>query len=367
MNEDIHQNEPSMLEFESILWDNGFRPLQTENIFGGFKGEPSYDEKHYETGIIKEKSGNGYEYFYVKNKKPITNKDRERIMSLKLPPSWNNVWISGDKTSDIQAVGIDSKNRKQYKYNEKHIKLAEREKFLRLYDFIKSLPKLDKMLNIHQKLNAYDKRKVITTMLYLVKELHIRVGKEQYAQHNKSYGISSLKKTHVKIVDGVAKFDFKGKSNQRHHYSVKKRQIVEHLKLLSKLDGEKLFQYIDENNKIRKITDVDLNQYIQSNMGPDFTIKDFRTFAANYYFVKTLLKKTKPTNNNIKKNIINAIKISAKHLGHTHNISKKSYIMNYIVSLYMTHPKFFIEHRTDNPIDILLEILKMYKRDIVDQ
>lgn len=334
-------------------------------MYGGSKGELSYDEKHYDTGIIRVPVKSGYAYYYVKNKTPASDTDLDRILKLKLPPGWNNVWISGDKKSDIQAVGIDSKNRKQYKYNEKHTIVAEKKKFLRLYDFIKAIPKLDRVLTRHSKLHVYDKRRVIVTMLRLVKELHMRVGKEQYAQKNKSYGISSLKKTHLKIDGDLIKFSFKGKSNQRLNYSLRDPVIKAHLQLLLKLNGEKLFQYIDENNAIRRITDLDLNQYIQAYMGDEFTVKDFRTYAANFYFVKTLLNETKKHSNNIKKNIINAIKVSAKHLSHTRNISKKSYIMSYCIDLYTAHPEFFVSKKYDDPQDVLIDVLKTYKKNIL--
>jgi DNA topoisomerase I len=332
---------------------------------GGSKGDMSYDEKHYNSGIIRVLVKSEYKYYYVKNKNPVTKEDLDRILSLKLPPAWNNVWISGDKNSDIQAVGVDSKGRKQYKYNAKHTVDAEKKKFLRLYEFIKSIPKLDRILKLHSKLHAYDKRRVIVTMLQLVKELHFRVGKEQYAQHNKSYGVSSMKKTHLKIVSELIKFNFKGKSNKRLSYSLRNPLVKIHLQLLLKLDGEKLFQYIDDNNNIRRVTDLDINQYIQTYMGEDFSVKDFRTYAANYYFIKALLNETKKHSNNIKKNIMNAIKISAKHLSHTRNISKKSYVMSYSVALYTSHPEFFVSRKYDDPQDVLTDILKSYKKNIL--
>lgn len=332
---------------------------------GGSKGELSYDEKHYETGIIRIVTKSGYKYYYVKNNMEISKNDLDRITKLKLPPAWNNVWISGDKNSSIQAVGIDSKNRKQYKYNETHTIDAEKKKFIRLFKFIKALPLLNNALQTHSKLHVYSKNHVIATMLYLVKELHFRVGKEQYARQNKSYGISSLKKVHIKINGDVIKFNFKGKSNQRLHYTLRNNLIKKHLVSLLKLNGEKLFQYIDESGIIRHVTDHDINQYIQEFMGSEFTVKDFRTYAANYYFVKALLNETKKHSNNIKKNIINAIKISAKHLSHTRGISKKSYIMTYSIELYIKHPEFFISRKHDDPQTVLIDILRSYKKNLI--
>lgn len=336
-------------------------------LSGGYKGEQSYDEKHYETGIIRIDSNSSFKYYYVKTYKPVNKDDLERIRKLGIPPAWKNVWISGDKKSNIQVVGLDSKNRKQYKYNDNYIVKAEKKKFLRLFEFIKSIPKLDSILKKHSKLHVYDKNRVIATMLYLVKELHFRVGKEQYAKKNKSYGVSSLKKSHVKMggTDDMIQFHFKGKSHQYHHYTLHNPIIKNHIKMLLKLQGEKLFQYIDENNLIFRVTDSDLNQYIQTFMGKDFTVKDFRTYAANYHFIKALLNEIKKHGESVKKNIINSIKVSAKHLGHTKNISKKSYIMSYSIDLYTKHPEFFIGHKYDDPLDLLILILKNYKKNIL--
>lgn len=332
-------------------------------MFGGYRGEPSYDEKHYETGIIKiERGENKFNYYYVKTNKQVSKEDLTRIGKLNIPPSWKNVWISGDKSSAIQAVGIDAKNRKQYRYNPTHIVAAEKNKFLRLYDFIQKLPKLNKNLIKHQKNNVYDKDRVISTMLILVKELHFRVGKEQYARKNKSYGIASLKKSHVKVLGNLVKFNFMGKSKQRHTLSIRDDGISSHINMLLKLEGEKLFQYIDANNVIKHISDLDLNQYIKKYMGDQFVIKDFRTYSANYYFIKALMNETKKDNNNIKKNIMNAIISSAKHLGHTKNISKKAYIMAFCIKLYVEHPEFFVSRKYENPEEVLFEILKLYKQ-----
>jgi DNA topoisomerase-1 len=122
----------------------------------------------------------------------------------------------------------------------------------------------------HSKLDFYNKKRVIVTMLQIVKLVHMRVGKEQYARENKSYGISSLKKSHLKIINDIIRFNFKGKSRKQLSYTLRNKNIQNHLELLLKLEGEKLFQYIDDNNKIHIMNYKDLNEYIQEFMGKDF-------------------------------------------------------------------------------------------------
>lgn len=331
--------------------------------FGGFKGEPSYDEKHYDTGIIRIRHGDKFKYIYAKTKLPVSGRDAERITTLKIPPGWESVWISGDPNTDIQVLGKDAKGKKQYLYSDQHIKNVERQKFIRLYKFLLALPKLNNAILKHQKdINPYSESHVVSTILILVKELHFRVGKEQYVRENNSYGVSSLRKSHIKIggVNGdKIKFDFVGKSKQKHSMTLIDATISEHMIQLLKLEGKKLFQFIDDGN-IKKITDVEINKYIQKYMGEIFTVKDFRTYAANHYFVQTLLNETMTQSNDIKKNVKNAIKISAQKLGHSDNISKKSYIMSYCVTLYTKKPDFFIKRKFNDPDAVLLEILKNY-------
>jgi DNA topoisomerase-1 len=325
----------------------------------------SYDKTHHDNGIYRKKVKDTFEYYYISTNKKVNKNDIERIKKLRIPPAWENVWIAKDPKSKIQVIGIDVSGKKQYLYNQEHIKQAEEEKFLRLEKFAKSMPKLEQALEIHKKLPSYHIDKVIALMLELVKRLHIRVGKEQYAKQNKSYGISSLKKTHVKVNSDTVKFSFKAKSRQNVSYTIVDRTIKNHIIELLKLKGEKLFQYVDpDNGKIKPIRDYDLNAYIQEFMGK-FSVKDFRTYAANYHFIESLLNETKKhvpkDNKTIKKNIVNAIETTAFYLRHTKSISKKSYIMNFAVQTYIDDPEFFIRRRNKDPNKVLLELLKLRK------
>jgi len=332
--------------------------------------EESYDIRNYDDGVYRKKINNHFKYFYIKNNELVPESHETRINKLRIPPAWIDVWISADRDSKIQAVGIDVKKRKQYRYHTTYTELAEKRKFIRMYDFIKALPKLEENMKLHEKLDAYDRNHVICTMLKIIKITYMRVGKEQYVRENKSYGIASLKKSHIKIHDEQVTFNFKGKSNQKLNYVVKDPDIIEHLKLLLKLssDNNKLFNYKDENNKIKKLTYSDMNEYIQEYMGKEFTAKDFRTYAANYNFIDALLFETRKKNPDTdlikKKNLSNALEKTAKFLKHTKNISKKSYVMNFIIEYYMSNTNYFIKHKYDKIDNILLELLRYYKKSL---
>jgi DNA topoisomerase-1 len=333
----------------------------------------SYDEKHYEEGITRRKNkSNIYEYYYISSGNIITKKDLERIKLLKLPPAWTEVWISRDANSSIQAIGKDIKGRKQYKYHHVHITKSDQEKFIRLRKFTKTLPKFMKILDKHMSISMYNKKRVLATMIYIVKKYYLRVGKDIYVRENKSYGISSLRKRHVHITGDKVVLNFKGKSSQRLNYTINDPDLVYSIKLLLKLDGDRLFQYTTVNRfgheTLMNITDKDLNEYIREYMG-EFSIKDFRTYGANYCFIKALQDETKkrtPKNRSIiKKNIVNAFKSTARQLKHTRSISKKSYVMDFALELYQNSPEYFTKNKNTETNELLLDLLKMYKKNIL--
>ena len=171
------------------------------------------------------------------------------------------------------------------------------------------------------------------------------------------------------IKGSTIQFRFKGKSNKRLSYTIDDKMLADNLKLLLRLEGDKIFQYIDENNKIKGVTDMDLNRYIQKYMGSEYTVKDFRTYAANYYFIKALLKATNkrsPKNERaIKKNLLEALKSTSFYLKHTRSISKKSYVLDFAIELYRENPDYYIKRKDEEPEDLLLDILNMYRKKIL--
>lgn len=333
----------------------------------------SHDEKNLQDGISRKKIKDEFHYYYIKDGREVTKKDLDRIKKLGIPPAWTNVWVSRDPEATIQAIGRDIKGRKQYRYHQVHIQKAEREKFTRLYDFIRSMPKLERVMSVHNNLPYYSKNRIIALMMQMIRDYQMRVGKEVYARENKSYGISSLRKRHVTVTPKAVVLKFKGKSGQRLHYTIKNEFYIKGIKMLMNLTGDRLFQYIemdpDGNEKLYRVTDRDLNLYLQDHMGSEFTIKDWRTFGANLYFIHALLletRKRKPRDRkSIKKNLINAFKSTARHLKHTGAVSKKSYVMSFTTELYQNSPEFFVRHKNDSPVDLLLTILKQYKENVL--
>lgn len=336
------------------------------------KKEGIYREKIIDNDDL-DKKGNPkikFKYFYMNSNQPVSEEDLIRIKKLNLAPAYEDVWISIDPKSKIQATGIDARGRKQYRYSQEHIEKANIKKFLRLYKFIKKIPVLNDELKKDFTSELYSKQRGISLMLLIIQELNLRVGKECYAKTNKSYGLTSLKKSHIKIDKEklIAKFNFKAKSNKYVSYTLKDKILVNELLLLMDLEGEKIFQYRAKNNSISRITDIDLNNYIQMTIGKNFTCKDFRTYAANFYFIKSLLKETKnrtPSNLKItKKNLTLAQENTAFYLRHTKSISKKSYTMDLIRNMYLNDTDYFIKNKNKNPLKVLINLLKIYKESL---
>ena len=325
--------------------------------------------KNKNKGIYRKEIQKGvFKYYYMDTNKEVSESDLMRIHSLGLAPAYKNVWVSLDPKSKIQATGIDAKGRKQYRYTKKHTEEATKDKFIRLYKFIKVIPKFEKQLTKDFTSNSFSKEKTISLMFYIIRELNIRVGKEHYAKENNSYGMTSLKKSHMKInyQNKIAKFKFKAKSNKIVQYTLSDISLVEELIKLQKLEGDKLFQYVNSNDDIIRVNDLDLNKYIKLNMGKSFTCKDFRTYAANFYFVKALLSETRKklplSQKIIKNNLLNAQEHTAFYLRHTKSISKKSYTMDIIRELYIKDPQYFIDNKSKQPLTILIEMLKIFKK-----
>lgn len=323
---------------------------------------PSYDEKNYKKGIIRVKQTDKdniiFEYKYTKDNSNISQDDLERIKKLRIPPIWDYVWISGDPNSKIQVIGVDKQNKKQYLYSKEHKEKATRDKFKNLRKLINLIPKLDDLINKHDKLNIYSKHKILITIIKIILLTGIRAGKEFHVNRNDSYGITSLRKKHVTLKNNKVYLEFKGKGNIKHKHIINNKEIYDHLDKLLKLmpDNEsKLFLYKNKN-KIKKITEHTLNNYLHKYLDKDIVIKDLRTYLVNFLFVKNLLKNVS-SKNNIKQNIKNSILETANFIQHTPTISKNSYINPEIINKYMSDVNFFIRNKNNDPLDVLKKII----------
>ena len=281
------------------------------------------DHKLYlsDPGIFKKNN----KFYYNKNGKQVTESNQlERLGKLKVPPAWESVWYTSSPKCHIQVHGIDAGGKRQYIFSEKWVNNSRYTKYIRMKSFIKDLISFKKKINILKAKN--EQEELIFLLFNLLLDTHIRVGNEIYAETNGSYGLTTLRQKHCTFKNGTFVFSFLGKSNINHTITVPDKYNP-FLKKLKKNNGNgPLFYY----NGGKILNSEDLNTYLKNFMGKEYTCKDFRTYSANVLFIKAFLKNSKK-NEKVKKIVLESIDSTAQHLGHSRNISRKSYISNNLI------------------------------------
>jgi len=277
----------------------------------------------------------GFEYVDPKGN-PITDEDTlKRIKALVIPPAWTDVWICPKPNGHIQATGRDAKGRKQYRYHKLWHAHSHEVKFERMLLFGQKLPEMRKRVLHDLALPGLSREKVLALIVYLLETTLIRIGNKEYSKQNKSYGLTTMRDRHVAIEGWTVKFTFKGKSGVKHSIEVKDRRLAALVKSSRDLPGQQLFQYVDESGAQHDVNSSDVNDYIREISGESFSAKDFRTWHGTVLAARTLLDMgPAETQTAAKKNIVDAIKQVASHLGNTVAVSRKYYIHPMILDAY---------------------------------
>jgi DNA topoisomerase I len=289
-----------------------------------------------EPGIRRRKAGKGFSYL-----KPGggTVKDAavlKRISSLAIPPAYTDVWICPKANGHIQATGRDAKGRKQYRYHARFREVRESTKYERMLEFAKGLPALREIVTEHMSLRGLPREKVLATVVHLLETTLIRVGNEDYAKQNKSYGLTTLRNRHVEVDGSELRFDFKGKSGKTWKLKVRDRRVAKIIRACQELPGQDLFQYLDENGERQTVTSADVNAYLKEITGRDVTAKDFRTWAGTVLAAMALTEfETFDSDAKAKKNVRAAIEQVAARLGNTPTICRKCYVHPEVLSSYV--------------------------------
>lgn len=295
-------------------------------------------------GIMRQKIGKGFRYYDWAGQVITDEKTLERIKQLSVPPAWDNVWICSHSKGHLQATGYDEKGRKQYIYHEGWIKMCQENKFNRMVFFGGILPKIRRRVVFDMRLRGLPKRKVIATVVWLLEKTYIRVGNDEYAKDNNSYGLTTLRNRHVRIVGDKVKLEFIGKSGIKHVVSFSHPRISKIIKKCIELPGFELFQYIDEDGKREIVDSADVNEYLRNITGEDITAKDFRTWGATLLSASMLCKLGYGKDEkDLQKNIKEVIKVTASHLRNTPSVCKNYYIHPGIFRTYLDNSleKFF--------------------------
>lgn len=279
----------------------------------------------------------GFSYVDSGGKK-ITNADSlERIKSLVIPPAWSCVRISPAASSNLQAVGIDTTGRIQYLYHPKFSEKQQRKKFAKIEKFGEFLPALRKATNEHIALDGFPREKVLAIMMRLINSLYIRVGTEKSVKHYKTYGITTLQNKHLEVGrKGKLTFDFVGKSHIKHRKVLVDEELAALMKELKTLGAaRKLFHYLDDDGRPHAVTPADLNRYIKNITAPEFSSKDFRTWGGTLMAAVELAELGKAVEvQQLKKNIVKAVKKVAEELGNTPSVCRSSYIHPKVLDAY---------------------------------
>jgi DNA topoisomerase-1 len=268
--------------------------------------------------------------------RPVSQADRQRIAALVIPPAWTNVWICPNPLGHIQATGRDARGRKQYRYHARWREVRDEVKYGRLISFAQALPRIRQRTDADIRRGGLPREKVLAAVVQLLEKTLIRVGNEEYARENRSFGLTTMRDQHAKIQGSRVHFEFRGKSGVEHAVDLQERRLAKIIKACRDLPGYELFQYVDEDGTRQVIDSADVNAYLREVSGEDFTAKDFRTWAGTVLAAKALaeLDLFKSTSE-AKRNIVRAVESVSKRLGNTKAVCRKCYIHPAILDAYM--------------------------------
>src|SRR5262245_11152424 len=287
-------------------------------------------------GYCRKPKGKDFEYLDTEGKAIRDEQRLLRIKRLAVPPAWTDVWICPTPNGHIQATGRDARSRKQYRYHDRWREVRDENKFDRLAQFAKTLPSIRRRVGQDLKLHDLPQQKVLATIVRLLERTFIRVGNEEYARENKSFGLTTLKNRHVKVKGAQMLFRFRGKSGRQHEVDVTDRKVAKVIAKCQDLPGQDLFQYVDEDGEVRNVTSEDVNEYLRQIAGEEFTAKDFRTWGGTVLAAIALSKQEEfQTKKEAKSNIKTAICAVAELLGNTPAVCRKCYVHPLIVEAYL--------------------------------
>ncbi len=287
-------------------------------------------------GIRRKKRGQSFVFL---NPDGSVVRDRNtlvRIKRLAIPPAWTEVWICPLENGHLQATGRDARGRKQYRYHARWREVRDENKYQRMIAFGHALPKIRKRVRRDLKLPGMPRNKVLATIVTLLETTLVRVGNEEYARENRSYGLTTMRNRHVKVLGSKITFEFIGKSGKRHKIDVHDRHLARIVKRCQELPGQDLFVYVDADGQTQDIGSQDVNDYLREITGEDFTAKDFRTWSGTVLAAVALneFEKFRSTRE-AKRNIVKAVEAVSQMLGNTPAVCKKCYVHPIVLESYL--------------------------------
>lgn len=277
-------------------------------------------------GLTRRKRGKGFSYLDADGK-PVSKKTKEWIESIVIPPAWTDVWICPLRDGHILATGRDARGRKQYRYHPRWREVRDGNKYDRLIDFAHGLPALRKAIDEHLTRPGLPREKVLAAVVKLLDETLIRVGNDEYAVLNESYGITTMQDEHVEVEGSLIRFEFTGKSGVEAEIDLEDRRLARIVKACQDLPGEELFQYVGDDGQPVDVNSAHVNEYLRELTGATFTAKDFRTWGGSVIAAETLLELGPPeSEKDAEKHIVAAVDAAADKLGNTRAVCRSCYV-----------------------------------------
>ena len=287
-------------------------------------------------GIRRRRAGKGFVYFDAQGRR-ITDPDvLRRMRALVIPPAWTDVWICPNPTGHIQATGRDARGRKQYRYHADFREAREEAKFEQMARFAEALPAIRATVAEHMRLRGLPREKVLATVVHLLETTLIRVGNDEYARANQSYGLTTLRTDHVEVEGAEVRFHFTGKSGKPWSLALSDRRVAKILRLCQELPGQELLQYFDEDKTLRAVSSGDVNDYLRAVAGYDVTAKNFRTWVGTVLAARCLHQAgAAESGRQAKAALRAALAQVAAALGNTPTVCRKSYVHPSLIGAWL--------------------------------
>ena len=308
-------------------------------------------------GFTRKKVAKGFHFFDTKGKRITDARVVARVQGLGIPPAWTRVWICPQPNGHLQATGFDVRGRKQYRYHPRWREVRDESKFDRMLAFARALPRVREATERDLRRPGLPKEKVVATVVRLLETTLIRVGNEEYARENDSYGLTTMRDEHVDVKGARIRFHFRGKSGKEHEIEVHDRRLAKIVHRCEAIPGHELFHYVDPASGAKHLIESsDVNAYLKEASGADFTAKDFRTWAGTVLAARTLeakaallaaaekegealaartTKTTRPARGPLKKHVVDMVKLVAGKLGNTPTVARKSYIHPIVIEAFL--------------------------------
>jgi DNA topoisomerase-1 len=287
-------------------------------------------------GIGRRRAGRGFSYTGVDGKRLTDKRVLARIKSLAIPPAWTDVWICPIARGHLQATGRDARGRKQYRYHPRWRAVRDDVKYERMIAFGQALPRIRRRVEEDLGLPGLPRERVLAAVVRLLEKTGVRVGNEEYARENRSFGLTTLRNHHADVGSRRIRFRFRGKGGKEHEVELSDRRLARIVSRCQDLPGQALFTYLDDDGQPRTVDSADVNDYLREISGEEFTAKDFRTWSGTVLAAWALAELQEfDSEAQAKKNVVRAVEAVAERLGNTPAVSRASYVHPSVIDAYL--------------------------------